>query len=57
VTSPERHQSTVTSGVSGHRQMLQDGARRTDRRRGVGVDADDDTKIWMESQHAVRSFR
>jgi hypothetical protein len=40
--------------------VLKDSARRADRRRGVGVvmgvDADDDVKIWMESQHAVRSF-
>jgi hypothetical protein len=40
--------------------MLQDSARRADRRRGVGVvmgvDADDDVKIWTESQYAVRSF-
>ena len=40
--------------------MFEDGARRADRRRGVGVlmgvDADDNVKIWMESQHAVRSF-
>jgi hypothetical protein len=40
--------------------MFQDSARRADRRRGVGVfvgvDADDDVKISMESQHPVRSF-
>jgi hypothetical protein len=40
--------------------MLHDSARRADCRRGVGVvmgvDADDDTKIWMESQPAVRSL-
>jgi hypothetical protein len=40
--------------------MFQHSARRADRRRGVSVlvsvDADDDIKIWMESQHAVRSF-
>ena len=33
--------------------MFQDSARRADRRRGVGVvvgvDADDDIKIWVES--------
>src|SRR5829696_1766835 len=40
--------------------MFEDRARRADGRRRVGVlvsvDADDDTKIPMESQHAVRSL-
>src|SRR5829696_68680 len=40
--------------------MFEDRARRADSRRGVGVlvsvDTDDDTKIPMESQHAVRSL-
>jgi hypothetical protein len=50
----------VASRIGRNRQMLQDSARRADRRRGVGVvmgvDADDDVKIWTESQYAVRSF-
>ena len=60
VAPPEADQLAVASRIGRNRQMLQDSARRADRRRGVGVlmgvDADDDVKIWMESQHAVRSF-
>jgi hypothetical protein len=40
--------------------MFEDVARRADRRRGVGVlvsvDADDDVKRRIESQHAVHSL-
>ena len=61
VASPEADQLAVASRIGRNRRMLQDSARRADRRRGVGVvmgvDADDDTKISMEGQHAVRSFR
>jgi hypothetical protein len=60
VTPAEADQPAVASRISGNGQVLQDSARRADRRRGVGVlmgvDADDNVKIWMESQHAVRSF-
>jgi hypothetical protein len=60
VTQPEGDQLTVAGRIGGHRQVLEHSARRADRRRGVGVvmgvDADDDVKIWMESRHAVRSF-
>jgi hypothetical protein len=60
VAPPEADQLGVASRIGGHRQMFQDSARRADRRRGVGVfvgvDADDDVKISMESQHPVRSF-
>jgi len=59
VAPPEGDQLPVASRIGGNRQMFEDSARRADRR-GVGVlmgvDADDDVKIWMESQHAVRSF-
>ena len=61
VAPPEADQLTVTSRIGRNRQMFEDGARRADRRRGVGVlmgvDADHDVKTWMESQHPVRSFR
>jgi hypothetical protein len=60
VAPPEVDQLTVTSWIGGDGQVLQNSARRADRRRGVGVlmgvDADDDVKIWMGGQHAVRSF-
>ena len=52
--------SPAPKPAGGNRQVLQDSACRADRRRGVGVvmgvDADDEAKIWMESQHAVRSL-
>lgn len=60
VAPPESNQLAVASRIGRNRQMFQHSARRADRRRGVSVlvsvDADDDIKIWMESQHAVRSF-
>ena len=60
VALPEGDQLVVASRIGGNRQVFEDSARRADGRRGVGVlvsvDADDDTKIWMESQHAVRSL-
>jgi hypothetical protein len=60
VAPPEADQLTVASRIGRNRQVLQDSARRADRRRGVGVlmgvDADDDVKISMYSQPAVRSF-
>jgi len=60
VAPPEGDQLAVASRIGGHRQMFKDSARRTDRRRGVGVvmgvDADHDVKISMEGQHAVRSL-
>ena len=60
VAPPEADQLAVASRIGRNRQVLKDSARRTDRRRGVGVlmsvDADDDVKIWMESQHAVCSL-
>jgi hypothetical protein len=55
VAPPEGDQLAVASRIGRNRQMLEHSARRADRRRGVGVvmgvDADDDVKIWMESQH------
>jgi hypothetical protein len=61
VAPPEADQLAVTSRIGRNRQMFEDGAGRADRRCGVGVlmgvDADDNVKTWMESQHAVRSFR
>ena len=46
--------------VRAARQALAGVGLSEPRRRGVGVfmgvDADDNVKIWMESQHAVRSF-
>jgi hypothetical protein len=60
VAPPEADQLAVASRIGRNPQVLQDSARRADRCRGVGVvmgvDADDDVKIWMESQHAVRSL-
>jgi len=57
---PEGHQLVVPDRISGNRQVFQNRAGRADRRRGVGVfvgvDTDDDTKISMESQHAIHSL-
>ena len=60
VAPPERRPAGGNQPGQRNRQVFEDRARRADRRRGVGVlvsvDADDDAKIWMESQHAVRSL-
>jgi hypothetical protein len=56
----EADQPAVTGRIRGNCQVLQHSARRADRRRSMGVvmgvNADDNVKIWMESQLAVRSL-
>jgi hypothetical protein len=54
LTLPEGHQLAVPDRIGGNREVIQNRAGRTDRRRGVGVfvgvDADDDTKISLDSE-------
>ena len=62
VAPPEADQLAVAGRIRGNRQIssvpVQCRSRRPPPRCGVvmGVNADDDVTIWMDSQHAVRSF-
>ena len=60
VPLPEGDQLAVANRIGRNREVVEDSARRADGRRGmrvlVGVDADHGAKIWMESQHSVRSL-
>ena len=58
IASPERHELSISVRIRRHRHMLEDGARRSHRRRSVGVlvrvDTDDDIELFC--QHGDRSL-